>query len=192
MNPEMTALRVAAWLTLIYVALGVVVCTFLWLPVMVQGPPVSIDWSVLPWHISVPLFMSEICVWVWLPVGVLLNALAMVAFFREAGGCQARRMFWFYGCSIVALAIFEIGLTVYFILLSPIRTSANTSQLFSWEDALGGLVVGLALCFPLLLRLGISLLWGRRHAKDPGYCITCGYNLMGNVSGVCPECGEGM
>ncbi len=26
----------------------------------------------------------------------------------------------------------------------------------------------------------------RRH----NLCVTCGYNLTGNVSGVCPECGE--
>jgi len=29
---------------------------------------------------------------------------------------------------------------------------------------------------------------GRRSAR--GLCIHCGYNLTGNVSGVCPECGE--
>ena len=26
----------------------------------------------------------------------------------------------------------------------------------------------------------------------PGYCQTCGYNLTGNVSGICPECGTGI
>jgi 4-amino-4-deoxy-L-arabinose transferase-like glycosyltransferase len=28
----------------------------------------------------------------------------------------------------------------------------------------------------------------RRHRK--GLCVKCGYNLTGNVSGLCPECGE--
>ncbi len=32
---------------------------------------------------------------------------------------------------------------------------------------------------------------GRRlRRKPPGHCRKCGYNLTGNVSGVCPECGE--
>ena len=31
----------------------------------------------------------------------------------------------------------------------------------------------------------------RRHRRRKrGLCLTCGYNLTGNVSGVCPECGE--
>ncbi len=31
----------------------------------------------------------------------------------------------------------------------------------------------------------------RRHRRrKKGLCLTCGYNLTGNVSGVCPECGE--
>ena len=28
-----------------------------------------------------------------------------------------------------------------------------------------------------------------RHRRE-GFCAECGYNLTGNVSGVCPECGE--
>lgn len=30
----------------------------------------------------------------------------------------------------------------------------------------------------------------RRHREFRGYCLACGYNLSGNLSGVCPECGE--
>ena len=30
--------------------------------------------------------------------------------------------------------------------------------------------------------------WRRRHR--PGYCSACGYNLLGNTSGTCPECGK--
>lgn len=30
----------------------------------------------------------------------------------------------------------------------------------------------------------------RRRRKTRGECVNCGYSLMGNVSGVCPECGK--
>jgi len=42
----------------------------------------------------------------------------------------------------------------------------------------------------LLLFFGIPtlLLW-RSDRPRTGHCRTCGYNLTGNVSGVCPECG---
>ena len=29
----------------------------------------------------------------------------------------------------------------------------------------------------------------RRRDKPAGFCVHCGYDLTGNVSGVCPECG---
>jgi len=32
--------------------------------------------------------------------------------------------------------------------------------------------------------------WYRNRRLGPGHCQECGYNLTGNVSGVCPECGE--
>lgn len=31
--------------------------------------------------------------------------------------------------------------------------------------------------------------WGKRHKRE-GHCHECGYNLTGNVSGICPECGS--
>ncbi len=31
--------------------------------------------------------------------------------------------------------------------------------------------------------------WPRKHELPPGHCRTCGHNLTGNVSGICPECG---
>jgi hypothetical protein len=29
----------------------------------------------------------------------------------------------------------------------------------------------------------------QRKRGEAGFCLTCGYNLTGNTSGVCPECG---
>ena len=33
-----------------------------------------------------------------------------------------------------------------------------------------------------------ALLWTKRKPR-PGHCKKCGYDLTGNVSGICPECG---
>lgn len=32
--------------------------------------------------------------------------------------------------------------------------------------------------------------WRKRHLRRDGACPACGYDLTGNVSGVCPECGK--
>ena len=33
-------------------------------------------------------------------------------------------------------------------------------------------------------------LWRRDRRRQPGLCVKCGYDLRGNASGVCPECGS--
>ena len=35
----------------------------------------------------------------------------------------------------------------------------------------------------------ITIAWRRPRAFRPPRCVECSYNLTGNVSGVCPECG---
>jgi hypothetical protein len=50
-------------------------------------------------------------------------------------------------------------------------------------------------CFPASLLAVVfgaaaALLWWRDRPYPVGRCRNCGYDLTGNVSGVCPECGE--
>jgi hypothetical protein len=42
----------------------------------------------------------------------------------------------------------------------------------------------------LIIALPTALLWYRDRRPPKGCCQGCGYNLRGNVSGICPECGE--
>ena len=34
------------------------------------------------------------------------------------------------------------------------------------------------------------IVWWRNRPWPPGHCPDCGYNLAGDVSGICPECGK--
>lgn len=43
------------------------------------------------------------------------------------------------------------------------------------------------LSMPLFIPIVIRTF--RRRQRPPIECMTCGYNLTGNVSGICPECG---
>ena len=46
------------------------------------------------------------------------------------------------------------------------------------------------LWLPLLaLALPVAFLWYRDRRPPKGRCQSCGYNLTGNTSGLCPECG---
>ncbi len=44
----------------------------------------------------------------------------------------------------------------------------------------------------LLLVVGVPtlILWYRDRPPPAGYCVKCGYDLTGNTSGICPECGQ--
>jgi len=59
------------------------------------------------------------------------------------------------------------------------------------ETALNGATIGIAACFVCLLSSPITARVARRYRQfiDSSECSHCGYDLTGNVSGMCPECG---
>jgi hypothetical protein len=71
----------------------------------------------------------------------------------------------------------DLGMTSYFAGRAPGRASITKT----WPT----------LPFLLALLIPTGVLWwlGPQHFP-PGCCKTCGYNLTGNVSGRCPECGK--
>lgn len=64
----------------------------------------------------------------------------------------------------------------------PDRPTLASLPAFNWifYSALGGLVIGLfAVLYPV-----------RRSQHRADRCVTCNYDLTGNISGTCPECGQ--
>ena len=58
----------------------------------------------------------------------------------------------------------------------------------SWRAGGWFLIFPLWLLYVLLL-IPTLLLWRRERKPRPGRCRRCDYDLTGNVSGICPECG---
>ncbi|HEY8749191.1 MAG TPA: hypothetical protein VIM11_14510 [Tepidisphaeraceae bacterium] len=63
----------------------------------------------------------------------------------------------------------------------------------SWFDKLG-LAFGAMLWFMFIVGLPVIIAisnWCKSHPlkNDSRYCGRCKYNLTGNTSGICPECG---
>jgi hypothetical protein len=62
-----------------------------------------------------------------------------------------------------------------------------------WTDYIGGIV---ALAAEICVALAVFWCCSKRfrarvehHRSKEGLCLKCGYDLTGNVSGTCPECG---
>jgi hypothetical protein len=53
---------------------------------------------------------------------------------------------------------------------------------------LGGMLVWFSAS--LIVRHTTVVVRGARERRLKGCCRSCGYSLVGNVSGICPECGE--
>ncbi len=63
----------------------------------------------------------------------------------------------------------------------------------SYPDGFPGGYILTPLWLPFaVVALPTAWLWwlDRRRRIPPGHCQKCGYDLTGNVSGRCPECGE--
>lgn len=60
----------------------------------------------------------------------------------------------------------------------------NWDVLMIWPVATIILLIALS---PFLAAVARTL--RAEHRQNNGHCTSCNYNLTGNVSGVCPECG---
>ena len=81
--------------------------------------------------------------------------------------------------AVISIALFLISIILLF---GPLCGSAFISSvLVGWVGA-----------FALSMVVGIPFEVQRRsdQRSRQGFCQTCGYNLAGNQSGVCPECGS--
>jgi hypothetical protein len=57
-------------------------------------------------------------------------------------------------------------------------------------DFVGFMVfIGMIYNAPGFLVCTLFAFWKTRVRHKPGECVNCGYNLTGNMSGICPECG---
>jgi len=64
-----------------------------------------------------------------------------------------------------------------------VKSIFGSGTLFSFDLALWVVFVGLT-----TVSGALSLV--ARRSQKPGHCCLCGYDLTGNTSGTCPECGS--
>lgn len=133
--------------------------------------------------ITVSLSMLTILVWI-------------TSTFRTIGGSQVS-----YGVvvsnGVVNLVVNDAVATQRKLHSSWIWTDRNKglSSIGYYSDSVfqfdGTQVFCLPLWLPLVVMsvLLVSLLWHNYKRHPTGHCSQCGYNLTGNVSGICPECG---
>ena len=50
--------------------------------------------------------------------------------------------------------------------------------------------IGVSICWGIMAGVTAWRILAGYQATGPGHCTACGYNLRGNVSGRCPECGQ--
>jgi hypothetical protein len=111
---------------------------------------------------------------------LLVFLLVPLAAFHIAGRC---RIGWVFG-------VFGLFASLPFLILY--LASRYTSWIWGgppgWVWIVGSsmFVIGVG-----LLCRGVAKLRHRimDRKRDPGFCRVCKYNLTGNVSGMCPECG---
>ncbi len=122
---------------------------------------------------------------IWLANGVLVPAAAYVTFFVNCGRTIKQARITFFCCAMLTLP--AVGYFTY-----------SLSHTLPLPGGYLDMEMVLSAVFMLLL---VALLWGGallrygmiRPLKDEDYhvrCGACGYDLTGNTSGVCPECGQ--
>ncbi len=75
-------------------------------------------------------------------------------------------------------------LMISFVWLAAGLSEFNRSQKHFGIGSVNGVWPGLAVLVSIAVARSAC-----RQVRDPRYCVSCGYDLTANISGVCPECG---
>ena len=84
----------------------------------------------------------------------------------------------------------------FFILLTAMSCLLIVGIIGALWYALNGLAIALSIIFIWIMVATMPAVilfrrqWDREQRAKNNQCIDCGYNLAGNRSGVCPECGR--
>lgn len=124
----------------------------------------------------------------------VLTSIFMHAILRADAEAGSARQ-WQCAAAATALTCFVNGLVLGWLGAAAGAAFASLGGGPNWTDLLR--LVAMAAMFTVPAALPIGLVVGfcrscgaKDHARRvAGACGNCGYNLTGNVSGVCPECG---
>ena len=99
------------------------------------------------------------------------------------------------GYAATATPIVHSTLGVQIIRVTGCLNTPADPVLFGPRPAAAVLSVNLPMALPTLILLVLPIAWLAHHLRQrrrrrPGLCAKCSYDLTGNVSGVCPECGS--
>ncbi len=95
----------------------------------------------------------------------------------------------FVGVATGALAAYILSLILFLLIGDqPGQIWDIIFQLLFGVLMIGGCVGGIAIGWFSLLRRPRDI----ANAFNPKQCLECGYDLSGNLSGRCPECGKGI
>ena len=116
---------------------------------------------------------------IW-PAAPILTAIAVWACVRGPGRLWLRHPRAFLAAVLRTGVVWSIGLLVF----------APFVVLMVYGSAVFAVVVVLALLAWATVGLAVGInTWNRRLAEELGVCLICSYDLTGNESGICPECG---
>jgi len=102
------------------------------------------------------------------------------------GVARPRRVLLYVSCSLIAAALNAVAV-MYAAGIGTFSTPTATFVVTS-DIAKGFAGLGAIYTFPAFLVILGRLLVGWSHQRA-GHCPSCSYDLTGNTSGTCPECG---